>query len=196
MTQQATMSYDEPLFNSAHAALVYAYSFSTQASPPKTPVAKLMQGPTGEGKGLAGIDGAAQAGMIRNEVVRLGKIAEAIIVSRNAPRWSPCSCRAACCSGRKLNREWIDAISTLADNVRTTALHGCTSNGLMRREYVIRYFTRQGERVSLEALADKYDMDRKTAGAHAGRVVKYLRTLEHAAEGAINDSLVAAGLIE
>jgi hypothetical protein len=197
---------EESLFSSAHSALVFAFNFSGQCY--DRPMMNRLASPAvGTGKGLVGLDGAAQAGMIRAEVQSLGKLAEAIIIARIAPRSVPCHCRSACCSGKKPNKEWVYAISYLADHVRTTALAGCTANGILRREYVVRYFSRKDERVSLEALAERYDVNRQTVGAHAAKVAllfggtqakkdkSAVPGLEAAAMNAIEDRLRDIGMV-
>lgn len=206
MGQSATAEVFAPLFDNAHGALVFAFNFSGQCY--DRPMMNRMASPAvGSGKGLVGLDGAAQAGMIRSEVKAMGKLAEAILIARVAPRVTPCSCRSACCSGHKPNKEWTDAISVLADYVRTTALAGCTSNGMLRREYVVRYFTRKDERISLEALAEKHDIHRDTVSAHAAKVALLLGGahpkkgkpgvpgLESAAMDAIEDRLRDIGMV-
>lgn len=155
-------------FTSGHDALVFAFNVSDQAYD-RPMMNRMAARSLGKG-GLAGLEAPAQAGMIRAEVQTLGRLAEAIIIARIAPRSVPCHCRQACCSGKKPNKEWTDAIGFLADHVRTTALAGCTSNGMLRREYVVRYFSRKDERVSLEVLAERHDVNRQTVGAHAAKV--------------------------
>jgi len=202
----ATAEMFVPLFDNAHGALVFAYNYSGQCY--DRPMMNRMASPAiGSGKGLVGLDGAAQAGMIRAEVKALGKLAEAIIIARIAPRSAPCHCRAACCAGKKPNKEWVDAIARLADHVRTTALAGCVANGMMRREYVVRYFTRRDERISLEALAEKHDIHRDTVSAHAAKVALLFGSaqakkgqpsvpgLESAAMEAIEERLRVIGMV-
>lgn len=169
--QQVTDN-NEPLFDNAHGALVFAFNFSGQTL--DRPLMNRLAAPAvGSGKGLVGLDGAAQAGMIRSEVKGLGKLAEAILIARIAPRTTPCSCRSVCCAGHKPNKEWTDAIAVLADQVRSPALAGCIVNGLMRREYVVRYFMPKEKRETLESLADKYEIDRNTVSAHASKVASW-----------------------
>ena len=173
MAETVTAETVEPLFETAHSALVFAFNYSGQRYDRPT-MLRLAAPDLGSGKGLGGLDGAAQAGMIRAEVSALGRLAESLIAARVAPRTVPCACRAACCCGTRPNTEWTNAIMFLADHVRTKALAGCVVNGVMRREYVVRYFTRRGERVSLENLADKHEVNRKTVSAHALKVAQYL----------------------
>jgi hypothetical protein len=169
MAQSATAEVLEPLFGSAHAALVFALNFSSQAY--DRPMMNRMAAPSlGTGKGLSGLDGAAQAGMVRAEVKALGELGEAILIARIAPRTEPCSCRAACCSGYRPNKEWTGSISILADYVKDTALDGCSVDLVMRRDYVVRHFTRKDERVSIEDLAKKHEVATNTASAHASKV--------------------------
>lgn len=201
------MMQDDNLFNTAHGALVFAFNFSGQ-SYDRPAMNRLATPALGTGKGLVGLDGAAQAGFIRAEVKAMGKLAEAIIIARIAPRSMPCQCRSSCCSGQKPNKEWTDAIATLSDHVRTTALAGCIANGLMRREYVVRYFTRKDDRTSLLDLAEKYGIDRDTVSAHAGKVSVYFGGaqakknkpstigFEQVAFNAIEDKLREIGMVE
>lgn len=197
---------EEALFSSAHAAMVFAFNFSGQCY--DRPMMNRMASPTfGTGKGLAGLDGAAQAGMIRAEVQTLGKLAEAILIARVAPRSSPCHCRQSCCSGQKPNKEWTNAIAYLADYIRNTALAGCTVNGMMRREYLVRYFSPKELRISLELLAEKHDIHRDTASAHNAKVATWLGGvparkgkaampgMEAAAMNAIEDRLREIGMV-
>jgi hypothetical protein len=166
------MREDGPVFESAHGALVFAFNFSGGHERPL--MNRLAAPAQSKGLGLAGLDGAAQAGMVRAEVAALGRLSEAILVARFAPRSLPCHCRSACCVGRRPNREWVDAIGYLADHVRTTALAGCTANGILRREYVVRYFTPRDARGSIDALAERHGVARNTVSAHAGKVVALL----------------------
>ena len=210
MVQSNTVTIQgDPLFRNAHDALRFAFNFSGQAY--DRPMMNRIAAPAlGSGKGLVGLDGAAQAGMIRSEVQALGRLPEAVIIARISPRYTPCSCGAACCSKKRPNREWVESISYLADHVRRTALAGCTSNGLMRREYVVRYFTRKDDRASLDSLAAKYNVSRNTVSAHSTKVATWLGGvpaqkdkpdkptmigMERAAFDAIEHRLFAIGMV-
>lgn len=78
-TQTAVI--DDPLFDSAYSALAFAFRYSSQQYQP-TPMARLMRGSIGSGKGLVGLDGAAQAGFIRGMVEKLPAFERAAIVAR------------------------------------------------------------------------------------------------------------------
>lgn len=186
------------LFRSTQDALIFAFSFSGQ-SYDRPAVNRMAASTVGSGNGLAGLDGAAQAGMVRAEVAALGRLFEAVLVARFAPRSSPCQCGAACCARERANSEWVNAVAYLADEMRTTALAGCLTTGLLRRDYVVRYFTAKDARESVGAIADRYGVDRRTAGAHAGKVARFLGDSPDGAEehamAAIDERLREYGVV-
>lgn len=163
----------EALFDSAHAALVFAFRQRVQTVD-RAPLNRIAAPATGKGRGLGGLDGAAQAGMIRQEVQAFGALDEALLIARHAPQHMPCECGAPCCSGRRPNRDWIDAISRLAEHARITALVGCSTTSLQRIAYVARHFTPRAMRESIEELAARFDLSRHTVSAHIGRVTLLL----------------------
>lgn len=109
----------EPLFKSAHDALVFAFNFSGQAFARATILPMRAKG-----IGLGGLDGAAQAGIIRAEVQTLGKLTEALLTARYAPMWLPCDCGHSCCKGKVKNAEWDAAIPWIVLNVSKNLFHG------------------------------------------------------------------------
>lgn len=165
-----------PLFPSAHAALTFALNYSMQQynRPLMNRIAsgELTAGmaPDG-GKGLSGLDGAGQAGMIRAELARLSPIEQAVLVAHAAPSQVPCACGVACCSGWKTNPEWQDAMSVLTSAAASGALSGCVSNGRLRSALIQRIF---GAKVTLAALAERHDVDENTAGAHHAKLKRWL----------------------
>nr|WP_231748294.1 hypothetical protein [Burkholderia sp. ABCPW 14] len=97
-------------FKSAFDAVRFALCYSSQQYG-ETMLAKRLRGESiGTGMGLVGLDGAGQAGQIRRHLWELPDLHLSVIVARAAPRDLPCSCGAACCSGRTPNLEWKAAI--------------------------------------------------------------------------------------
>lgn len=192
MAQSATAEALAPLFSSAHAALVFAFNSSGQCYD-RPPMSRMATPGIGSGKGLAGLDGAAQSGMIRAEVQALGRLHEAILIARIAPRSTLCSCRSPCCSGHLPNVEWRDAVSVLADRARTSALSGCTSDGRIRRGLVMMCFG--GVRMTVAGLAEDSEQARRTVAAHLGKVRRWIRDEEAKAWEAIDGRLKAAGMV-
>lgn len=109
------------LFENTEQALVFAYNYTGQ----NCITARLSPEPLPTtGKGLGGLNGAAQAGMIRREVSSTGKLIESLITAKYAPMWLPCNCGHACCSGKIENREWAEAIPYVVLDVCKNALRG------------------------------------------------------------------------
>ncbi len=106
----------QPLFHSAQQALVFAV---TCDGSPARPVQSRMVDATNGSRELAGLDGAAQAGMILNSLEGLGKLPVATMIASCAPRTLPCSCRAPCCSGHRINRSWHAAVDLIAHEAHT-----------------------------------------------------------------------------
>lgn len=88
-----TIAYAEPLFESTHQALLFAYTFSANqhATCAVAERAIAMQGRNRyerelavyrPSKGLSGLDGAAQAGMILAEVAHLRPLDQSLIAAR------------------------------------------------------------------------------------------------------------------
>lgn len=161
----------EPMFKSAHAALVFALNYSMQQYD-RPLMNRVAAGPAKEeGKGLSGLDGAAQAGMIRAELARLAPLHQAVLVASIAPHQVPCECRAACCGGWKTNPEWSDSVSELTTVAAAAALAGCVSNGRLRSALIQRLL---GAKATLADLAARHDVDEKTASAHNAKLKRWL----------------------
>ncbi len=161
----------EALFESAHAALVFALNYSMQQYD-RPLMNKAMSGRTqGDGRGLSGVDGAGQAGMIRAELARLPPLYRAVLIVSAAPSDFPCECKAACCIGRKVNPEWQAAMSEVTTAAAAGALSGCVSNGRLRSALIQRLF---GARATLADLAERHGVDEKTAGAHSVKLKRWL----------------------
>ncbi len=192
------MNGGDALFEDSFEALLFAFNYSGQSynRPWMNRMAARAEGCVPERKkGLFGLDGAAQAGMIRAEVRELGKIPEAILTARFAPHHFPCVCASACCSGKKANAEWVDAVALLADHMRAAALAKTGADYRMRRACVARFFSANAKKFSIEEIARACDVSRNTASAHVSRVARLLRTLEASAQDAIAERLHAIGMV-
>lgn len=174
---------DDVRFTSAHTALVFAFRFSVGAY--DRPLAnRLAEKSTGVG--VAPLDMAAQAGMIRAEVCALGWLHEALLTARYAPSVVPCSCRSRCCAGKRPYDEWSSAVDTLARHVMVG------SNYPLHRGAVEMYLGGKG---TVAQLADKCHLSRNTVGPFVARVRKSLGDEEDKAYAGINARLISAGMI-
>jgi len=126
------MNGDEAVFDSMGSALRFAFGFNLQQYG-ESPLAKMQQrGRLGSGKGLIGMDGAWQAGMVLAQIDRLGPTDRADIIARFAPRFEPCPC----CGGERPIAIWREAIEHLA----ACCIPSGVSNFRCRRDLVAKYF--------------------------------------------------------
>ena len=167
----------EPLFSSAHAAIVFALNYNHQQYD-KPLMNRLSWGAMPQGKGLSGIDGAAQAGMIRGMIGRLSDLECAMLIAYCAPKQIPIpgSHQAVKIVDNKqvrmpqwsANPEYQAALRQIA---RTYQIHALTSVDHQsvqsaRLALVSRCF---GERVSLQEFSEKYGIPYRTVKRmHAG----------------------------
>lgn len=190
---EATQYCAEALFRSADAALKFAFRFSSEQYD-RPLMNRMADKSAGKGKGLAGLDGAGQAGIIRREVRELGPLHEAMVIARYGPRDVPCSCRAPCCSGFKLNREWAEAIG-LITTAAMEKLSGKLSHYQLRRGIVERQF---GVKHKIGELAERCNVNRDTASDHNMILTVWLagekkRDSENHKIGEVTRAITAAG---
>ena len=177
------------LFESTHNALRFAFTYSLHEKI-GSPIGNLLPS-AGAGNGLCGVDGAAQAGMIRVELSRLTGCGELVLIARVAPMSIPCDCGVACCSKRKPNEEWRQAVDALSVQM-IRVLSGNVTNYRLRRGCVEKFF---GRSVKLVQLADHCGVHRDTASAHNAKIAAALKKDESRAWAEIYQRLKAAGLI-
>jgi hypothetical protein len=146
------------------------------------------------GKGLAGMNGAGQAGMIRREVKALGDLYEALVIASFAPHATPCTCKASCCAGEKVNREWSDAIYLITMSAMQE-LSGKLSHYALRRGIIERHF---GVKRTITELAELCGVHRDTVSEHNSILTLWLagdrrRDTPNAKVGEITRAIAAAG---
>lgn len=173
MTREAAPITD-PLFDSAYAALAFAYRYSTQQYQP-TPMARFMRGSIGSGKGLHGLDGAAQAGIIRAIVEALPGPERNAIVGRFA----------------------IDRIESLSAKMALVPVaSACLGTGVHNRRMVDglvqKYF---GKKIHLGDLAEMTGVHRDTMTSRWAIIRKCLRTIEERARDRLDADMTGRGLI-
>ena len=187
MTPHAT----EPIFRSVHGALKFALNY-THGSLKRSSLAQMMGDPGG-GRGLGGLDGAAQAGMIRAELGRLAPLRCALLTARHAAEAEPCVCRAPCCRGWREKPEWAEAINYLTEYVLVAGLTGTISHFRLRRSLVCRYF---GGGQTFMSIASACGVDRDTASGYNKRIVENFRSEERKALCEIEGLLKQSGILE
>jgi hypothetical protein len=101
----------EPVFKSAYEALVFAFRYAGQQSP-KTPMSAMMQQreSLGSGRGLSGLDGAGQAGMVLSALRILTAEQRHVIVARFGDIRRNCPC----CGQPAPDQAWNEAVEALS----------------------------------------------------------------------------------
>jgi hypothetical protein len=162
----------ESLFSSAHEALVFAFRYAHDQSP-RTPMTSLMQGgPIGSGKGLTGVDGAAQAGMILAALPRVLTAEQRNVVT---VRYGDVRHDCPCCRQPAPTSDWAAALD---------ALSHCEELGdlprAIRHAAVERIVCRRN-RHSMAHWANAYDMSERTLRERSAKAKLRLAKVEAAA---------------
>lgn len=158
-------------FRNVDAALAFAMNFA-HGTLKKTELARLMGGPSSSGKGLAGLDGAAQAGMIKRALEAMPEVYRYVLVARFAPLSLACPCKRPCCRGWRESPEWSEAVDWLAKHILEIGLTANVKSWAFRRAVVSRYF---GAKVTFIQIAGDCGVNRDTASALNAKIVDYFR---------------------
>lgn len=153
------------LFSSAHAALTFAYNHTDQVYD-KPMMTRLAQ-PSRTGKGLGGVDGAGQAGIILAALGPLPRLYRAVLVARFAPRTDQCKC----CQSTVDRHDWLAAVREISDAAACEALSSHPTPRILRDAIVARYF---GKDVKLSDAADRAEVSAATATNHNGKIKLWL----------------------
>lgn len=183
-------AYDEPLFRTEGGALKFALNYS-RGSLKKSGLVALMGGGK-KGRGLGGLDGAGQAAMIQVKLGSLTTVRCALLVARHAVPNTPCSCKAACCAGRRENPMWGAAINWLTQYVLVHGLVGTISHYRLRRALVAKHF---GAAESFTRIADVCAIERHTASRQFKKVSEHLKEQEKLAKADIDTALREADIV-
>lgn len=166
----------EPLFRSGHEALRFAYAYNAQQYP-MTIMGRMMRGSSlGSGRGLHGLDGAAEAGNVKRVV---GGLPSSQVLALTA-RYT---------LDEAEFRRATGGLVGVAVNSLPTGIHSAR----LVLSLVVRYYRRKD--VRLAELCDAHGMDAATMTRRWQRVRETLRAIESAADTAADGALVAAGLV-
>jgi len=164
------MTIEEALFKSTHEALKFAFNYLGQQSP-KTPLMSLTvdkdRPPIGSGKGLVGLDAAAQAGMILAEVCRLPDDQHNVIVARYCRVTYECSC----CGQDAPREEWNAAIDALSHCYELEGVHRKIRLIMIERAVT-------GGRLEIDHLIKKYSLSERTLYRQYKSVKTKIREIE------------------
>lgn len=181
----------EYVFTSAHGALKFATNY-VHGQLKRSALARARDGEGDEGRGLGGLDGAAQAGMICAELMWLSPVWRNVLIARFTVPSMPCTCGAQCCRLYRENPDWSAAVDQLTEFVLHAGLTGTISHHRMRRALVTRYFGRKG---SFVEIAQSCGVHRTTASEYNKAVVECFRDIERWAFEALELRLQEAGIV-
>lgn len=198
-----TVLAEEALFKSAADALRFAFNFSHQQYD-RPLMNRLAGGESGSGKGLSGLDGAGQAGMIRRELSGLSNLYRAALIAQYAPRTFECTCNRSCCVGKTINFEWREAVNTLA-SYSCELVQGGEGKFRLRRDLVFRLY---GSGETFASIAEECGVTERTVSTHSSELSVWLRGtnpkgdpkkkktgIEEAAYLAAHSALFSAGMV-
>ncbi|WP_458576963.1 hypothetical protein [Bordetella bronchiseptica] len=169
--QERTVS--EPLFKGAHQALTYAFNYSA-GTLDRPAMLKMADKVKRTGRGLAGVDGAAQAGFILRELQALTPLHQRILEARFLPQTTACPC----CQSSVWDHDWMVAVRAVSDLVMDSGvLSGHLVHRVVRDGIVARYFATKANRnrVQLRELAVRAGISERTVTDQNGKITLWLR---------------------
>lgn len=194
---------DDFLFKSPLEAITFATNFN-HAITPRSATSQLAAPNISKvgSKGLGGLDGAGQAGLILSELRYLPMpLGRPVLICRTAPRSVPCSCGRECCSGKTRNWEWYEAFSSILSQLKdlehehcrkSSSSRGIEENPQLRSELVKKYF---GSQLTLKDIATKVEVSPNTAGARLRFIYDTLKASEDTALQYLDARFVDLGWI-
>lgn len=183
---------DEQIFSSAHSALLFAFGYNPEQYAPSILAKMIRGGVVGSGKGLVGMDGAGQAGMVLAEIHDLGEAAEHFLAARFAPHYTDCSCRNPCCTGYRPSRTFREGIDWITE-AAIGQLEDHQVNFRLRKGLVLRFF---GERENMTDLSRFAGVSRDMASQHNAKLLPWLKHEEGKAMHAAIARLKERGFVQ
>lgn len=151
------------IFKSAYDALTFAYNFNGT----NCTHAMIGEIPKGTGKGLGGLDGAAEAGNIKRIVCSKGADVEAVVVAKFAPHIIPRSIS----KGWYVSIGWLSAIRHLARLAEKKCFAG-SGDEEYRGRIIAKVFGREKEAIT--DIGEKASIPRATAYRHFKAARRYI----------------------
>lgn len=163
----------EPLFKGAHQALTYAFNYSS-GTLDRPAMVKMADRTPRTGRGLAGVDGAAQAGFILRELQALSSLHQRILEAAFLPQTTPCPC----CHSAVWDADWLQSVRVVSDAAMSAGvLSGHVVHRIVRDGLVMRYFATKANRprIVLADLASKAGISERTVTDQNGKITLWLR---------------------
>ena len=170
-------------FDSAHQALMFAHTFShaqghAVAAAAERQIAAFAreryERPSAQGRGLSGLDGAAQAGMIHAQIARMHPLHQVVIAARFSV--ADVARRQAACAALAFRARHLVPCDLAATVLLMRRLHGL--------------------RVDLGRIADERDVCERTVRNWQLSVRRWLRLVGQRAMDDAERRLVASGIVK
>lgn len=170
------------LFKSPGDALTFAFAYSSEQYA-ETQMSKLVKrvGRISSGKGLVGIDGAGQAGLILAQLNKLPKLHQACITARYSLKFSECKT----CGGHSRMLEEYQLALVVLREWAVDQISGVSPQ--LVRQLIIRSFYEKKLKFAREAEA--VGMPRRTANDQKSKVWPALKLLDATAQGKVGELL-------
>ena len=162
---------DTPLFRSIDDALRFAFDPQRSGQCERPAASRMSDKRLGTPGALSGLDGAAQAGMIRKSLSRLPYVQQSLLVARYAPSSIKCECKHECCRGWTPNPQWQASVRLVADCVTKEALDGCTVDRQLLLGILAKLY---GKKISVILVAEEQGVSSGTASNHTAKVKRWL----------------------
>jgi hypothetical protein len=150
---------------------------------------------------LRGLDGAAQAAMIAQELNHLEPAQKHSIIAAFKTWVLPCACRSPCCMGYRRNPGWVDSITQLCEILKNEAQlsrikgkKGLSTHPIMRQALVERFFIPE-KPLALADLAEKCNVTQQTIIAHKKPIEAFLSDQQTAGMREIDQTLNLLGIV-
>jgi hypothetical protein len=182
----AALRKTDPVFKSAHEALTFAFRFAGQHSP-KTPMSVMVGGELGglgSGRGLSGLDGAGQAGMVLAALRHLDPEQRHVLVARYGDIRRPCPC----CGQAAPEPAWSEAVEALSlcDELRElpkVVRHAAIEKVVCRRK------------LKFSGFVTEYGLAKSTLFDKTRKVKERLGKVENSAMAWLSDFYGARGVL-
>lgn len=179
------------ILKSAKEAMVFALNYSDQQYALSPMAMFLKRDRAGSGRGLKGLDGAGQAGMVWAEITLLPYYQALALIARCTQHRLRCTCGIPCCCGSRPNELWRETTSQLCDYA-LEAVTGHVSNRRLRLASTEKVF---GAKVTLDEVADYVGVSKSTAARQHAKIKDFLRTLEHQGWETLTGALEEKGML-
>lgn len=132
---------------------------------------------------LSELEGAATAGFILRHAERLDLRHHTILMGVMIKAYQPCVCKAPCCSGRRADSRWIEAVKQTClllhdagDIMVNPAKRGLSTKPELRLSLVQQYYTKAFEHITW--MAGQHSLSATTVALHKTLIDAWLNRLE------------------